>query len=292
LFASKRTALNSGVAMETIGQIIGFVASIILFRLAYKFFAKEKHPTSALLASLGVIVLFCSFPWFQGFVKTWVNSNVNSKLAALGQQVNDVQAATTEMHGQLANHQTQIDKHQKELDDVQVKVRNAQSDVLNQQTKITLQYQQISNVQSALTTAQTNIDMQEKKIEDVEFLVDNFFSKTVEDRLSANDTNRVTCLKLDNDTYHVAIKLRFAPIKGSIQVIAGVNGGIPQTVYYDTTIYKNVIFYSLHGYDINNTFLSMRYVKDSRETNLVNNVEFKDKRVISCDGVLITIGNF
>jgi hypothetical protein len=268
--------------METTGQIIGFAASVFLFLLAYKFFAKEKHPTSALLALMAVVVLFCSFPWFQGFLKTWVNSKVNSKLAALGQQVNDVQAATTEMHGQLANHQTQIDKHQKELDDVQIKVRNAQSDVLNQQTNITQQYQQISNVQSGLAIAQTNIDMQEKKIEDVEFLVDNLFSKMVEDKFSGADTNHVIYKKVGNDTYNVAIKLQFAPIKGSIQVIVG--GGIPQTAYYDAFVYKNIIFYGLHGYDINSISFSVHYVKDSRETNLVNNVEILDDHNLSCDG--------
>jgi len=239
---------------------------------------------------MGVIVLFCSFPWFQGFLKTWVNSNINSKLVALGKQVNDVQTATTEMHGQLANHQTQIDKHQKELDDVQVKVRNAQSDVLNQQTNIAQQYQQISNVQSDLATAQTNIEKQEKKIEDVEFLVDNLFAKTVEDKFSGTDTNRVTYMKMENDIYNVAIKLQFAPIKGSIQVIVG--GGIPQTSYYDALIYKNVIFYSLHGYDIKNISFSIHYVRDTRETNLVNNVEILDAHNVSCDGVLVHIGIF
>jgi len=278
--------------METTGQIIGFAASIFLFLLAYKFFAKEKYPTSALLALMAVVVLFCSFPWFQGFLKTWVNSKVNSKLAALGQQVNDVQTATTEMHGQLANHQIQIDKHQKELDDVQVKVRNAQSDVLNQQTNIAQQYQQISNVQSGLAIAQTNIDMQEKKIEDVEFLVENLFSKMVEDRFSGTDTNHVIYAKVGNDTYDVAIKLQFAPIKGSIQVIIGPSGGIPQTGYYNTLVYKNVIFYDLHGYDINGTSFSIHYVKDLRETNLVNNVKILDDHNISCDGWLVHLNNW
>jgi hypothetical protein len=123
-------------------------------------------------------------------------------------------------------------------------------------------------------------------------LVDNLFSKTVEDRFLGADTNRVTYVKVDNDIYHVAIKLQFAPIKGSIQVIVGPSGGIPQTVYYDALIYKNVIFYGLHGYDINNTSFSVHYVKDLRETNLVNNVAILDDHRVSCDGVLITLGIF
>ncbi len=231
--------------MDTIDQIIGFVVSIILFRLAYKFFAKEKFPTATLLASMGFIVLFCSFPWFQGFVKTWVVSDVNSKLAELGQQVNTVQTATTEMHGQLAKHQAQIDEHQKELDDVQVKIRNAQSDIANQQVNIGHQYQQISTVQSDLTLAQTNIDSQEKKIENVEFLVDNLFSKMVVDRFAANDTNQVVYRKKADGTYDLAIKLKFIPIQGSIQMIVGGASNIPRTSYYDSFVYENVFFSSL-----------------------------------------------
>jgi hypothetical protein len=270
--------------METIGQIIGFVVSIILFRLAYRFFAKEKFPTTTLLASMGFIVLFCSFPWFQGFVKTWVVSDVNSKLAELGQQVNTVQIATTEMHGQLAKHQTEIDEHQKELNDVQIKVRNAESDVANQQVNIGHQYQQISTVQSDLALAQTNIETQEKKIENVEFLVDNLFSKVVVDRYSANDTNHLVCRKMNDDTYAFAIKLSSVPIKGSIQVIIGVNNGTPQTFFYDTGIYKNVIFYGLHKYDINNSSFTVQYVNNTRETNLVNDVKFISDSDLLLDG--------
>ena len=260
--------------METLGQIIGFVVSIILFRLAYKFFAKEKFPTATLLASMGFIVLFCSFPWFQGFVKTWVVADVNSKLAELGQQVNTVQTATTEMHGQLAKHQIQIDEHQKELDDVQVKVRNAESDVTNQQANITQQYQQISTVQSDLASAQTNLDTQEKKIANVEFLVDNLFSKMVVDRVSANDTNRVAHYKFDDGSYEFAIRLKFIPIQGSLQVVLN-SGGVSQTFYYDITPIKNVIFFRLYNYDINSISFNVQYAKDTRVTNLVQNVEVR-----------------
>jgi hypothetical protein len=278
--------------METIGQIIGFVVSIILFRLAYKFFAKEKYPTVTLLASMGFIVLFCSFPWFQGFVKTWVVSDVNSKLEELGQQVNTVQTATTEMHGQLAKHQTQIDEHQKELDDVQVKIRTAQLDVTNQQANIAQQYQRISTVQSDLTLAQTNLAAQESKIANVEFLVDNLFSKMVVDRFSANDTNRVIYRKKADGRYNLVMKLKSVPIKGSIQLIVGGGGDIPQTYYYDTFIYKNLIFFSLTGYDINSTTFTIQYVNDTRETNFVNDVEFRGDSDLFVDGALIHINTF
>jgi hypothetical protein len=89
--------------MECIGQLVGFLFALFLLRLAYKVFEKNI-PQSSFIALLAVVILFCSFPWFQGFVKTWINSKVNSKLEAIGQQVNEVQKTTTEMHGQLENH--------------------------------------------------------------------------------------------------------------------------------------------------------------------------------------------
>jgi hypothetical protein len=278
--------------METISQIIGFIASFILFRFAFKYFAKEKYPTGLYIATVGAFILLCSFPWFQGFAKTWIISNVNSKLEALGQQVNIVQASTAEMHGQLANHQIQIDKHQKELDDVQVKIRNAQSDIANQQTNITRQYQQISTVQSDLASAQTNLDMQEKKISDVEYLVDNLFSKMTVDRFSSDDTNQVVYRKKDNGTCNLAVKLKFFPIQGSIQVIIGGGRIIPQITYYDNFTYKNVIFFSLSNYDINNTSFTVQYVKDTRETNLVNKVEFISDKDLFIDGAFVHINTF
>jgi hypothetical protein len=273
--------------MEIISQIIGFIAAFILFRFAFKYFAKEKYPTGLYIATIGAFILLCSFPWFQGFAKTWIISNVNSKLAELGQQVNTVQAATTEMHGQLAKHQTQIDEHQKELDDVQIKIRNAQSDVAKQQVNIGQQYQQISTVQNDLALAQTNIDTQEKKIEDVEFLVDNLFSKTVIDNVSVSNTNRVIKLYQTNDYCAVAIKLQFVPVHGSLQMT--INEKMQQQVEDLITPYKNVVLEGLHGLDVNSTSISIKYVKDTRETNLVNSVEYRDNNVFA-DGVLILMG--
>ena len=147
-------------------------------------------------------------------------------------------------------------------------------------------------MQSDLASAQTNLDMQEKKISDVEFLVNNLFSKVAVDRISANDTNYVAYQPLDDDEYHFAIKLRFAPIKGSVQLIIAANNGFPQTFYYDNLIYKNVIFYDLHKYNINNTSFTIQYIKDTRETNLVNRMEFKGGKGVYLDDVFVPVSNF
>ena len=269
--------------MEIIGQILGFGGSIFLFYFAYRFFEKEKFPTSSMFALIGVFILVCSFPWFQGFVKTWVISDVNSKLTSLGQQVNDVQASTSEMQKQLGYHQSEIEKSQRELNDVQTKIRNAQLDVAKQQTNITEQYYQISTVQAGLASAQTNIDLQEQKIEDVQFLVDNLFSKTAYENFPASDTNHVISFTLKDGSIRQAIKLQYVLIPESLQVIV-TSSGVPQTENQLIKPYKNVFFNELHGYDINNTSYSIKYVKDARTTNLVESVELRDG-VFYLDGI-------
>jgi nitrogen fixation/metabolism regulation signal transduction histidine kinase len=100
------------LAMEIFGQIIGFVFGFLLLRLAYKLFTKENVPSAVLVAWASALILLCSFPWFQGWAKSFIASNISSKLTAIGQQVNTVQETTTAMQKQLDTHQTEIETHQ------------------------------------------------------------------------------------------------------------------------------------------------------------------------------------
>lgn len=267
--------------MDTIASIVGFVAAFVLYHLAYKYFRKEKHPTCWLLVLLGTFILLCSFPWFQGFVKVWIDSKINSKLVSLGEQVNQVQATTGEMHGQLAKHQTEIDKHQKELDDVQSNIKNAQSEVSKQQTNIAGQYRQIVAVQNELATSQTNLNTQAKKIEDVEFLVNNLFSKTVTKTFSATDTNHVVVFSSESVT-RLFLKLSNVPIKNSIQGIFkssefGQAPFIPDSWWQ----YKNIIEANMTGSweRWKNAEFTIQYVTDTRATNMVNNMEIRGNEI-------------
>jgi hypothetical protein len=119
--------------MEIFGQIFGIIFAAFLLLLAFKLYQKDRIPTCGLVAWAGVFILLCSFQWFQGWAKSFIASNISSKLTTLGQQVNTVQETTTAMHTQLEKHQTEIDKHQTELNEVQAKIREAESNVFSQQ---------------------------------------------------------------------------------------------------------------------------------------------------------------
>jgi hypothetical protein len=74
--------------VNIIVQIIGLLAAAFLFYYSYRLLEKDHLGKSSTFALLGVVILFCSFPWFQGFVKSWISARIDARLAALGQQVN------------------------------------------------------------------------------------------------------------------------------------------------------------------------------------------------------------
>src|SRR6267378_3351706 len=99
-----------------------FIANVAAFGfliLAFRLVHKEKYAAFWYVCLISTGLFLCGQAWFQGFVKTWVVSNVNSKLKGLGDQVEQVEKATQETHEQLASHQKQIEGHQKELTGVQ-----------------------------------------------------------------------------------------------------------------------------------------------------------------------------
>jgi|GEM_PF-6412407 hypothetical protein len=271
--------------MEIFGQIIGFIFAGFLFWKAYKFYDNNKNAAGHLLGVIAALIFLCSIPAFQGFIKAWINSKVSSKLAALGQQVNEVQSTTGEMQGELKNHQKEIDKHQKELDVVQAKVREAESNVFSQQTDITNQFRQISKVQSDLAMAQTNIFSQQEKLTNVESLVNILFSNTEDEEFSASDTNKVIILKLGG-VQMVVFRLKFAPIPNSIQAML-LQGHSGQTPLLPTMgQYVNILtarFYN-EG-NLNGVSFHFRYIKNTRENNLIKNMVIVNTNTVSLDGV-------
>ncbi len=201
--------------MDVIFQIIGAVFAGFGLRLALNIFKKKEYATSLAVFSVASFVMLCSFPWFQGWAKAYFASNLRAKLAALGEQVNTVQAATTEMQGQLDIHQKQINEHQTELNSVQSKIRKTQSEVMESQNEITNQYDRLSAMQEVVSVAQTNLEVQQKKIEDVEYLASNLFSKTVKENMNISNTNRVIFLKDFGDAKRFGFLLSHAAIPAS-----------------------------------------------------------------------------
>lgn len=150
--------------MLIIERILCWLMGIALVVLAFRSVHKDKWGFAASSLIMGVF-LFCSgMGWVQGLAKTWLVSNVNSKLTALGKQIDDVQTTTAKMQDELSQHQTAIDKHQKELDAQQGKILGAQSDIVTQQATITNQFGQLNTMQTALASTQTNIDNQQRQI--------------------------------------------------------------------------------------------------------------------------------
>jgi hypothetical protein len=174
---------------------------------------------------------------------------------------------------------------QRVLADQEAKIQSAQTNIASQQENITHQYQEISAVQNNLATAQTNLNTQAAKIQDVEFLVDNLYSKMVFENFSVSDTNHALSMHLTNDIYEVVVKLQNVPIPRSIQgtIIPGDGFNIPQSMVNPIESTKNLLFDQLHGYDLNKTSFSFQYVKDSRETNLIQNVEVRENQIFIDD---------
>jgi peptidoglycan hydrolase CwlO-like protein len=134
-------------------------------------------------------VLLCSLPWFQVWAKSFITTNVTSTLTSFRQQLKTVQATTTEMHNQLAGHQTVIDQHQQELVRVQGRIRDAETGFINQQSLFTNQLQQIFTLQSELADTGANLSAQGKKLSEIEHWVKNLYGVTTNDTIRSQEAN-------------------------------------------------------------------------------------------------------
>ena len=257
--------------MEIISIIAGILGATFLFYLAWQNFGKEKYPTSTMLVVIGGVLLLCSFPWFQGFVKTWLTGYVNSKLNDLGSQVNEVQKTTGDMHNQLVNHQKQIDEHQKELDSVQSKIRKTQTEVSDSQSEIVHQYHDLTAMQLSLAIAQTNIETQEKQIENLDYLIQNLFSKTENEVVLGSDTNKVSLVKDWGDVKIVMFQLKYPAIPKSIQGMMSGGGLLAQSPLLPIDKnFRNVFFSNFRNVNVRDAEFNFHYVRDTRYTNLIN----------------------
>jgi len=227
---------------------------------------------------IAALIFLCSVPWFQGWAKSFIASKIISKLDSLGTQVNTVQETTTAMH-------TQLDKHQRELDAIQAKIREAESKVIGQQSEITNQFQQISMVQSNLNTVQTDIISQQAKLTNVESLVNLLFSNTEDEEFSSSDTNKIIILKLAG-YQQVIFKLKYAPIPNTVQAMntQGHSGQQPLLPTMGQT--GNLLFSKFFSeINLNGLTFHFRYIKDTRITNLVQNMVIVNSNTVSLDGI-------
>lgn len=268
-----------------IEQIFFGIVGIALLVLTFKLVHKEKFPFALFVFISALASFLLSATFFQGLMKTGVISTVVSTLKLYGNRLDDFQTTITNMGNELSKHQTQIETQQMALANQEIKIQTAQTNITSQQENIANQYQQISSVQSDLAIAQTNLNVQAVKIQNVEFLVDNLFSKMVFEDISASDTNRFASIHQTNGTDVVFFLLKNAPIPGSFQGTIKGGGGlnIPQTMENPVQTTKNFLLWHLSGFDLKQTSFSFQYVKDTRETNLFQKLEVRDN-IIFLDG--------
>jgi hypothetical protein len=260
--------------MVIIVQIIGLIAVAFLFYYSYRLLEKDHLGKSSTFALIGVVILFCCFPWFQGFVKSWISARIDARLAALGQQVNDVQATTEAMQKELSEHQVRIDEHQKQLDGTQSKFMETEGQISSEQTGLSNQFKQLSILQARLDSAQTNILNQEEQIQNVQFLVDNIYSKMVEEDISGADTNNLFVIARTNGPPLVLFRLKHIPVANSIHAVAESSTGQFPLVNMNRNT-KNILgTFWLNGDARANTY-NFEYVSDSRATNVMTDDEIR-----------------
>jgi hypothetical protein len=260
--------------------IFCWAVAVVLLRLAYKAFDKDKMALTATLASLAAFFALCGLPTFQGLAETWLQSAIYSKLTALGEQVNSIQDTTGKMQTELGEHQKKIDTHQKELEQQQGKIRDAQSDVSTQQRNLTNQVLRLSTLQSELATAQSNIIAQQTRINNVQYLVDNLFSKMTYETFTSADTNRFITSHPSSNLWHICLKLQYSPLPGSVQLTvtdpSQIFAAFPRPVTGPIQTHANVLLHGLVGiWDVNKVVYNLQYVRDERVTNLSQRIEFK-----------------
>lgn len=262
------------------------VAALLFLVLAFRLAHKEKYGAFWYVCLIAAGAFLCGQPWFQGLAKTWIVSNVNSKLKAIGQQIDDVQKTTAEMHSQLSSNQTQIEIHQQELGAQQVTVRKTQSEVAAQEADMTNHYAQLLSMQTNLVTAQTSLMAQQKQIQDVGYLVNALYSEAFDETFGGSDTNKVAIQDLGS-AKRVAFMLKYSPVPYTISAMARDGGFVNQApLFPQMQQTKNLVFtYFYSPMDVKAMKFYFRYIKNIRETNLFHTMEIRDTNILYLDGV-------
>lgn len=224
-----------------------------------------------MLAVVAAVFFMCGLPWFQGFVKTWVISNVNSKLAGIGEQVNTVQTNTADMQKQLDDHQSKINAHQKEISVHQAELNVIQTDIRAQQTTNAAQMTNIIALNDKVHNAQTNLDAQQTKLANVELVVASLYSKTQTEGLSGIDTNKVFVVNDWGNDKRIGFLLSQAAIPNSIHGFFEDSGLLKQTALHPVAFSdRNFFTMNFRNLNLSNALFTFEYVADDRETNLFN----------------------
>jgi chromosome segregation ATPase len=154
--------------IEVLGQVIGFFFAYHLLRLAYKLFSKDKFAGAVVASWASAFVLLCSLPWFQGFAKSFITSNLTVQLTALGNRLNTVQAITADLHNELMAHQAEIDRHQQEFDKASTNIWDEATNLNTMQTALTELHNQFADHQSEMDRHRLELEGLQSKIREAE----------------------------------------------------------------------------------------------------------------------------
>ena len=278
------------------GLLVAFVLAAAFLILAYKFFDKDQKTMAFFLAMTAAVLLAVYAPAVQGFLKTGVLFTFTKTLNAYGERLNDFQTTIGQMKGEVTDLQTKLKDHQKELESQQEKLRTVQNSISDQQsslssyvTKVGTMQNDLASNQKTIAEQQGKLAEQQKKIEDVEFLVNNLFSKTVFETISGSDTNRFieSKVKDNEDLFLVAFRLGHVPIPNSVRIIqqsltAGFGGGQAPLLPISATDQKmNVVSCKMKGGSSRDLIFHVQYVRDTRAKERVRTFrENKEKDMI------------
>jgi hypothetical protein len=125
-------------------------------------------------------------------------------------------------------------------------------------------------------------------------VVSGLYSNMVFETFSGSDSNHVVKVASEGNKSRILIRLSYIPVARSIQMIvkggSGMLGQVPQNYPGPIPTLKNVILINLVDFDLTTTSFSIQYVKESRETNIVQNIKVDGANVFY-DGVPIMLGN-
>ena len=251
--------------MDTIFQIVGIVIACFLFYKAYKLYSKNHNAAAGIVLTIATIMFLCAAPWFQGWAKSFMTSEILSRLTSISNQVNTIQDTTTAMHQQLEVHQREISSNQLHLAAVQNLIQINESNVVIQQSEITNQFRRIGAMQDGLAAAQTNLDSQEAKLSDVEYWVRNLYANRVNETFSITTTNNLRVLKQSSNSFYALLRLNNAPIANSIEISYRDKDSRETVRDYMDVIANNLLFLKLFNYDSNTLVFNINYIANATQ---------------------------
>jgi hypothetical protein len=251
--------------MAIIGEIIGFICGCLVIRKAFNLYDRDKLAAASTALVIGAFLLLCSFTWFQGWAKSLIASNILSRLTAIGEQVNTVQATTTDMLNQFSNQ-----------------VNTLQQTDVAMQNELANHQALINTNQSNLGIAQTNLSIQQKQLSDVEYWVSNLFDNVKIEEIYPTNTDKVLWVQTTtNGIGRFLIRLDNKPIPNSAHIyVKDMRNGYEVRQYGVITFSKNLINLNLNGFDTNSVIYSVDYVADTRDSNIYQHMPSKKSIVI------------